>query len=65
MAKLVYKYGMRARGVSLGAQPKEGFLDAETDPLDEYWNIIVYSRPLTKQEIEQYELDYLGARRKP
>ena len=65
MAKLVYKYGMRCRGFSPGCQPLDGFLDAEVDPLDDYWNIIVYSRPLTKQEMQQYELDYIGARRKP
>ena len=61
-ARMVYKYGMRLRGFSPGAQPKEGWIDAETDPLDEYWNIIVYNRKLTEQECHDYDLDYLGAR---
>lgn len=61
MAK-VYVYGMRVRGFSPGAQPKEGWVDTETDPLDEYWNILVYSRQLPREECEQYDLDFLGAR---
>lgn len=65
VSRLVFKYGMRLRGFSPGAQPKEGWLDAEVDPLDEYWNVIVYNRPLTEKEIKEYDLDYLGARRIP
>lgn len=65
VSKLVFKYGMRVRGFAPGAQPKEGWLDAEVDPLDEYWNVIVYNRPLTEKEIKEYDLDYLGARRIP
>lgn len=61
MAK-VYFYGMRNRGFSPGAQPKEGLLDAETDPLDEYWNVVVYSRKLSRTECEHYDLDFLGER---
>ena len=58
----LFVYGMRCRGFSPGCQPKDGFVDAETDPLDDYWNIIVYSRKLTRKELEQYELDFLGRR---
>ena len=65
MATLVYKYGMRLRGYSIGAQPKQGFLDREDDPLGDYWDIIIYDRPLTVKERLDYDLDYLGARRKP
>ena len=61
-----YKYGMRLRGFSPGAQPKEGLLYAE-DGSDKvstygrlYHNILVYDRRLTEQELRDYELDYLG-----
>lgn len=63
--KTVHKYGMRLRGFSPGAQPKEGWMDTETDPLDDYWNILVYSRKLSTEECKQYDLDYLGARLAP
>lgn len=62
--KTVYLYGMKNRGFSPGCQPKEGFLDAEYDPMDDYLNILVYLRPLTEQEIREYELDYIGKRRR-
>lgn len=61
----VHVYGMRLRGFSPGAQPKEGWLDAEIDPLDEYWNILVYSRKLTEKEVREFDLDYLGKRERP
>ena len=62
IATIVYNYGMRSRGFSPGAQPKDGLLEAEADPFDEYWNVLIYSRKLTKQECHDYELDELGAR---
>lgn len=65
MAKIIYLYGMRSRGASPGAQPKEGFIDAQDDIMGEYHNVIAYSRPLKKSEMREYELDYIGARRKP
>ena len=60
--KLVYVYGMRCRGFSPGAQPPEGFVDAEIDPLDDYFNVIVYNRELTREEATHYDLDFLGVR---
>lgn len=65
MATLVYKYGMRVRGYSIGTQPKDGFLEREDDPLNEYHDVIVYSRPLSDKERLDYDLDYLGTRRRP
>lgn len=59
---MLYIYGMRLRGFSPGAQPKEGWVDTETDPLDEYWNVLVYNRRLTDKECEDYELDRIGTR---
>lgn len=53
-----YKYGMRLRGFSPGAQPKEGFMERQ-DGTGRYWDILVYNRPLTEQELADYELDDL------
>ena len=53
-----YKYGMRLRGYSPGAQPK-GVLRREDDPTGTYHDIIVYDYRLSADEIEQYELDEL------
>ena len=58
-----YVYGMRLRGSSPGAQPKDGFLDRKDDPLGDYWDILIYSRRLTDQEVKDYDFDYLGTRK--
>lgn len=54
-----YKYGMRLRGFSPGCQPMDGFLRREDDPLNKYWDILVYDRELTIEEIKIYDLDRL------
>ena len=51
-----YKYGMRLRGYSPGAQPK-GVLRREDDTTGKYHDIIVYDRPLSAEEISNYDLD--------
>ena len=51
-----YKYGMRLRGYSPGAQPK-GVLRRENDTTGKYYDIIVYDRPLSAEEISNYDLD--------
>lgn len=61
MAK-VYIYGMRLRGFSPGCQPLDGFLEREDDPLNEYHDVLVYSRRLTPEECAEYELDFIGKR---
>ena len=61
----VHVYGMRLRGFSPGAQPKDGWLETEEDPLGDYWNILVYNRKLTDKEVKDYDLDSLGKRMKP
>ena len=50
-----HAYYMTKRPFSIGAQPNEGFVEAE-DFDREAWSRIVYDRELTEQEIEQYEL---------
>lgn len=54
-----YHYGMRLRGFSPGAQPKE-VLRREDDPTGKYHDIIVYDRKLSAAEIDDYELDELN-----
>lgn len=55
----MYKYGMRLRGFSIGCQPMKGIVYREDDPTGKYWDILVYSRKLTEQELHDYELDYI------
>ena len=53
-----YRYGMRLRGYSPGAQPK-GVLRREDDTTGRYHDIIVYERHLSADEIRDYELEEL------
>lgn len=55
-----FRYGMRLRGFSPGAQPKKDFVKREDDRSGKYYDILVYSRRLTDREIVQYELDDLN-----
>ena len=57
--KAEYRYGMRLRGFSPGAQPKDS-IRREDDPTGKYYDIIVYDRPLSADEIADYELDDLN-----
>lgn len=54
-----YTYGMRLRGFSPGCQPKNGLIERRDDPSGKYWDILVYSRELTDEEVKDYELDRL------
>ena len=54
-----YKYGMRLRGFSPGCQPKEGLIRREDDPTGKYYDILIYNRELTGEELKAYELDAL------
>lgn len=53
----MYKYGMRLRGFSIGCQPMDGLLERQDDPSGRYYDILVYNRRLTDQEVMDYELD--------
>lgn len=61
MRDILYYYGMRLRGFSIGCQPREGFYEVMDDEEHRYHDILVYTRPLTDQELKDYELDFLGA----
>lgn len=54
-----YRYGMRLRGFSPGCQPKEGLVGREDGGM-KYHDIVVYSRPLSDRELDDYELDDLN-----
>ena len=56
----MYYYGMRLRPFSIGCQPLKGIVEAREDKSGKYWNILKYSRELSKTEVEDYELDFLG-----
>lgn len=59
-----HAYYMIERPFGIGAQPKEGFVEAEDFDGKKHveeigrdaWSRIVYDRELTEQEIERYEL---------
>ena len=55
----VYKYGMRLRGFSMGCQPMRGLVERQDDQTGRYWDILVYDRELTPEEIRSFELDEL------
>lgn len=59
MATPIYLYGMRLRGFSPGCQPMEGLIERTDDVLQEYHDILIYDRPLSKKEIRDYELDFI------
>lgn len=66
MSRTEYKYGMRLRGFSIGAQPLSGLKRHEDCPKSgqysrAYHDILVYNRPLEEWEIRNFELDYLGS----
>ena len=53
---MIYWYQYRLRGFSLGCQPK-GFVNHD----DTYgkWGAVAYDRPLTKEEMESYDLELI------
>ena len=55
----VYKYGMRLRGFSMGCQPMRGLIERQDDQTGRYWDILVYDRKLTDEEVRSFELDEL------
>ena len=51
-----YKYGMKYRGFSPGCQPMKDLIRREDSPYPSYYDILVYDRVLTMQELVDYEL---------
>lgn len=54
-----YEYGMRLRGFSPGCQPMNGLKDHREDETGKYYDLLVYDRKLTKEELRDYELDFV------
>lgn len=57
---MIYVYGMRLRGFSPGCQPREGLIGGKEDHTGRYYDLLVYDRELTDEELREYELDYVG-----
>lgn len=59
-----YRYGMRLRGFSPMCQPTDGLVDISPEKVKKngrtYWNVLTYDRKLSKKELEDYELDFIG-----
>lgn len=60
ISRLRFRYGMRLRGFSPGCQPKDGFIERQDDETGKYHDILIYNRPLSDEELTNYELDFLG-----
>ena len=58
----LWTYGMRLRGFSIGCQPMDGFVERRDDPSCRYYDLLVYDRPLTDEELNDYELDFIDGR---
>lgn len=58
---MTYKYGMRLRPLGIGCQPSrwckyEDTVKSKTG----YWSFVWYNFKLTDEELEKYDMDYLG-----
>ena len=51
-----YFYGMRLRGFSPGCQPMEGFTRRLDSHSPEFYDIIVYDRALSEDDVKHYSL---------
>ena len=51
-----YKYGMKYRGFAPMCQPMKDLIRREDSPHSEFYDILVYGRVLTQEEINGYEL---------
>lgn len=55
-----YVYGMRLRGFSIGCQPMNGFIERRDSKFNDFYDVIVYSRLLTQDELDDYDLTFIG-----
>ena len=57
---MIYKYGMKHRGVGIGCQPS-GFTHYEDVDKSKtgFWSFVYYNRELSEDEISKYELELL------
>ena len=64
----VYLYGMRLRGFAPMCQPMDGLMGRVTEPtclpserMRQYHDVLAYRRELSIDELDDYELDFLGS----
>ena len=58
-----YYYGMKYRPAGPGAQPKD-FDHLKESKDKKYYDVVVYRRELTPEEVTQYQLEYIGRKGK-
>lgn len=51
-----YVYGMKYRGFAPMCQPMRGYVGHTQDPKGRYYNLLAYDRPLSDDEVRDYEL---------
>ena len=62
----LYQYGCRMRPPAPGAIPKRNLYDVISGKIGiagtnrHYWGIAEYTELLNDEEVEEYELDYIG-----
>jgi hypothetical protein len=58
----LYKYGMRLRPAGMGCQPEGRIATTEGATVGgwRYHNFIYYADSLTDDDVEHYDLDYMG-----
>lgn len=52
-------YGMKSRGYSIGCQPMDGLIRTQPDANRNFYDILVYNRELTDDEVRHYSLTRL------
>lgn len=57
---MFYRYGMKLRRFSPGAQPMEGFVERRDSLTGKYHDVLIYNRFLPSEEAERFDLAYLG-----
>ena len=57
----MYYYGMKYRGFSPSCQPMDGLIERQDDFTGKYWDILVYDRMLTRQECDDYDLEFIAS----
>lgn len=53
----MFRYGMLYRGFSPACQPMQGLIERQDDTSGKYFDILVYDRKLTENEVKNYELE--------
>lgn len=61
----MYVYGTRLRPPDIGCVPKDGLVEVSFGEFASggchYWGKALYSRELTKEELEHYDMDEIHA----